>query len=388
MIESRDIIIFGDDYGKYPSTIQHIGNIFSKRNRVFWIGSLGLRKPKLNVYDLSRIISKGKNVIRGKKLISKNQYTINEIYPFVIPFHDFSAFRYLNRLSINVVMKLTAKKLRIRNPIIITSSPLIGNIIGDLGETSSHYFCLDDFTLFDGAFSSLGKLEQALLSKVDSCFAVSELLLKTRRVNSSHNYLLSQGVDTNHFSPSVEIHPKMMRFKSFQKPLIGFFGLLTTWVDIDLIIEASQIYRDYNFVIIGKSNIDLSKLSNVSNIFYLGEIAYDELPKFANAFDVGIIPFIINDLTKACNPLKLLEYLALGIPVISSDIPAARKFEDVIFIAEDRQQFIKLIPLALQDATVERNTLRRKIAEKYSWELIVEDISNKILTIEKEKMTL
>jgi glycosyltransferase involved in cell wall biosynthesis len=109
------------------------------------------------------------------------------------------------------------------------------------------------------------------------------------------------------------------------------------------------------------------------------------LPNFASVFDVGIIPFKINELTIACNPLKLLEYLSLGIPIVSVNLSEVRKFKSHVDIADNYDDFVNQIKMAVQKDTEQKRKERLSVAEKYSWESITQNICEKILFIEKNK---
>lgn len=178
MIKNRDIIVFGDDWGRHPSTMQFIGKEFSKYNRVFWIGSIGMRKPKLSVQDLKRFSEKAKKIFKNN--IGGTNY-ITEINPLVIPYHDFKAVRLVNKYLI--VRKLTSviKQKNIRNFIFLTSTPLIYNVLGTLGERSSFYFCLDDYIYFSGITKFLKAAEEETLKKQMQHFTFPEKFMRKDR---------------------------------------------------------------------------------------------------------------------------------------------------------------------------------------------------------------
>ncbi len=382
MIENRDIVIFGDDWGRFPSTIQHIGRILSEKNRILWIGSLGLRKPEFKFKDLKRIYEKARSIFKKKEIINDKAAVI-ELHPFILPFHDNKFIRSLNKYFLINAIRKKIKELNFTKPILLTSSPIVGKLIGYFGESSSHYLCLDDYTLFEGAFKSLTILENDLLKKVDSCFSVSKVLMENRIPTSGKNYFLPQGVDTLHFNINQSSIPDSV--KSLKKPVIGFFGLLAPWIDIELVSKAAIKYPEYSFLIIGKKATEISNLESISNLKYIGEVPYTDLPKYAKCFDVGLIPFKVNDLTIAANPIKLLEYLSIGIPVVSTKLPEVEKFKDFIFVAENEDIFLNLIKDAVNDNNMQRNHLRMKEAEKYSWYTITELVADKIIEIENEK---
>ncbi|TAK63017.1 MAG: glycosyltransferase family 1 protein, partial [Bacteroidetes bacterium] len=276
--------------------------------------------------------------------------------------------------------------LNFQRPILISSSPLIADVIGSINETSSHYICLDDWGEFEGAFRCLNEVEQELLKKVDSCFAVSETLLTERKSAKGENHFLPQGVDVDHFSKSEDSVPPELR--SLPKPIIGYFGLFATYVNFEMIIESARAYPTASVVLFGRTKTDISRLLEEPNIHFLGEIPFSNLPRYASAFDVGLIPFTVNKLTIAANPLKLLEYLSLGIPVVSTELPEVMKFQDVVFIAKDTNDFVRCVGKALAEDTLEQNERRRNQAEKFSWRAIVEEFSNIVLRIEETKNSI
>ncbi len=375
MIKDRIIIVFGDDWGRYPSTLQHIMKELIKYNKLVWIGSLGLRKPKFSILDIKRILEKLKNMF-VKKQVTKTDENITIVHPFILPFHNIWLVRYFNKNNIVKAINAAVKKYTDKKPLLITSQPIVADVIKSLNLTSSHYFCLDDYSQFEGAYKIILNLEKELLNTVDSSFSVSDILVKTRIPKNGESYFLPQGVNISHFKYSEREVNKT--------PVIGFFGLLSEWVDLNLIISCAKAYPHYKFLIIGRNSVDVSLLKGISNLEYIGEVPYNKLPDIAASFDVGMIPFVVNELTVACNPLKLLEYFSMGIPVISSNLPEVAKFGDTVYIANNNTEFIELIENAVKDYSVENNRIRREVAERYSWSAIAENISNVILKLENK----
>ena len=250
-------------------------------------------------------------------------------------------------------------------------------MLNNLGESSSHYICQDDYTQFEGAYKIIDSLEKEMLVKISTCFAVADHLVNTRIPGSGKIFYLPQGVDIQHF--------KILECKN-GKPVIGFFGLLSPeWVNLQLLLKAVKKYPEYDFLLIGRTTFDISVFGEYANLKYIGEVPYTQLPKFVEKFNVGIIPFPISGLTKSCNPLKLLEYFALGLPVVSTNIPSVKKFNEYVFVAEDEQEFIDMLPKAVKANNPSANLHRRNIAEKYSWKSIAENISNEIILYESTK---
>lgn len=380
MIKNRDIIFFADDWGRFPSTMQHIGKVLAKDNRIIWVGSLGLRKPKLNFSDFKRVIEKLKGLLKPNKTVAEKAPVII-VNPFVLPFHDSAFIRKVNYFLLKNKIKKAVTANGFKDFIIITSSPVMENLVGRLGEKSSHYICLDDYTLFDGAFKSLRQLEINLLQKVNTSFSVSEGLQNSRIPATGKSYFVAQGVELKHFRETKNsISKKELGLKDV---VIGFFGLISEWIDTTLFTEAAKRYPEYSFLIIGRATVDVSDFALYKNIIYLGPVQYNLLPEYACLFDVGLIPFKVNELTIAANPLKLLEYMSIGIPVVSTNLPEVGKFSEYVVVAEDNEKFIKGIKTAVETDNEEIKSLRMAKADSFSWESIADGISEKILISEK-----
>ena len=384
MISNRNIIIFNDDWGRFPSTLQHVARVLMKyNNRIYWVGSLGLRRPKINVSDVKRVAQKIVKVLfKSGKNNAVNEITPNLIFPFVIPFHDLKIIRLLNTFFISRAVKKVLVKHDASNPILITSAPITEQLIGKLGESCAFYYCVDDYSSMDGAFKSIPALEKKLVEKVDGVFAVSDFLFQTRKSSKGKTFFVPQGVETDHFKKTDQLAPQV---KDIKKPVIGFFGLISEWIDLDVIYDSVKYYPDYSFLLIGKSVRDLSRFYDCKNVTYLGAIDYKELLKYASVFDVGLIPFELNEVSIASNPLKLLEYFSLGIPVVSSNLPEVCKFSDLVFVAKERNEFVQLIKKAVEDNRDERNQLRVEKSKEFSWEAVTERVFETILRIELQK---
>lgn len=381
MLKGRDIIIFGDDWGRHPSTIQHVARILAKSNRILWVSSLGLRKPHLKVYDVKRIIEKVKKML-VRPMKQASQIPVIEIHPFIFPFYDVGVMRIINVFLLRIQIQRMMKKLNFSDVILLISTPVVADLVGKFGEVSSYYLCFDDYSRFNDVYRSIPSMERAVLNQVNGCFSISDVLIQRRSCKSGENHYLPQGVDDEHFNSIAREIPEQI--KNIKKPIIGFFGLISNWVDVDLVRECAKTYPSISFVLIGKSSIDLSTYLDVHNMFFLGELAYEQLPAYAQMFDVGIVPFVVNELTKAANPIKILEYLSLGLPVVSTDLPEANKFSDHIYIAKNRQEFIAHIKLALESDNPEKKIERQLKARQYSWSAVCETLSQHIQSIENE----
>lgn len=233
------------------------------------------------------------------------------------------------------------------------------------------YDCVDEHSGFDPSpHNALN--ETRLMEKADVILVTSRTLIKSKRAFSDHFYYLPNGVNLRFFQGEF---PEPKDLERIPHPRIGFVGALSRWVDVDLIRELALGKPEWSFVLIGPHYVDKTPLS-LPNVYFLGTKPYDELPGYYRHLDVGLIPFKTDDiLAFNSNPIKAYEYLAAGLPVVSTDIPEIRPLSHIVKIA-DRQGFQS----AIQDALItsgapgeHKPQMERETAiSKYEWYKLVD----------------
>ncbi|WP_175384475.1 glycosyltransferase [Bacillus sp. FJAT-27225] len=196
--------------------------------------------------------------------------------------------------------------------------------------------------------------------------------------------LITNGVDYDHFSQvSTKIPGIMADLKKNGTPIIGYFGALASWFDYELVKKLAEQNPSYKIVLIGvdyDGSLKESGLLMYENIFYPGCIAYSELPSYAQHFDVSIIPFLVNEVTISTSPIKLFEYMAAGMPVVTTALPECRKYEN-IFVAVNHLDFLMKVQVAItmKDDREYRNTLKKE-ALRNKWGDKAKEILNLLKT--------
>lgn len=197
---------------------------------------------------------------------------------------------------------------------------------------------------------------------------------KLERFSAKITYV-PNGVNYDFFSGV----PKIEKIKK-QRPKLGYVGALSAWFDATLIGEIATILSDWDIVLVGPDCLKQEQraLLMKPNIHFVGRLPYEELPVMLATFDVAMIPFIINDLIKSTNPIKLYEYLAAGLPVIATPMPEVVSFIEtgVVLCAETSCAFANAVREIIRHEKVSR---RQEIAKSYSWEGILQNAMEHIL---------
>lgn len=215
-------------------------------------------------------------------------------------------------------------------------------------------------------------------------FANADLVVSSARVLFSevnlscgerHSLYLPNGVDVQHYAKGRtevrSIAGELLDFRRKYAGIVGYFGAIAPWLWFDLVEEVCDLLPNRGFVFIGPDYGDcVPRLPRKRNLLYLGAVQYDELPSYADLFDVCFIPFIKGEIARATSPLKLFEYFALGKPVIvTSDMFECTEFEEV-FSAGDAEQFAGCIEKALYHSGDEIFASRlRSLAAANSWDV-------------------
>lgn len=379
-LRGRDIVCFPQDWTGDPLSKTHIMRILSRDNRILWVNSIGLRSPSVSKADIGRSFEKLSKVMKPTLEVEPNLFVMN---PLAIPAYGNSLIKKLNGLSLRWQIRRTMKKLGFKRPVNYTFLPSAALLAKRLGEDYLIYHCVDEYAAFtDIEAGPILALEKELMQKSDLVVVSAEKLLDDKKSENPNTHLIRHGTDWQHFRTALdadlELPPEVA---DLPKPIIGFHGLLADWVDFELIKKVAEHFSHGSVVLVGKVAADAEKhasvLDGVTNVHFLGRKPYGELPAYCKAFDVALNPFVVNELTLAANPLKVREYLAAGLPVVSTDIPECRVLPDCL-IGTDHADFIAKIESALADPKP-REIISDAIAHE-SWDAKVDEIRALIAT--------
>jgi glycosyltransferase involved in cell wall biosynthesis len=350
ILRGRDILCFSHDWTGDPLSKTHLMRVLSRDNRILWINAIANRMPTTSTKDLSRIYKKLKSFTEPMREVEPNIFVMN---PLAIPAYGSKAMVAFNQKFLVRQVKSAMKKLAMKNVINMVFNPAAGMIAGKLGETEQIYYCVDEYTAFTGVSAGLKEIEEDLFRKSDFVVVSAETLLESKKKFNENTFLIRHGVDFKHFRKALEDDTKIPdEIANLPRPIIGFHGLLADWVDFELIKKIAAHFKNGSIVLIGKITFDAEKkikiLDGIPNIHFLGRKPYEELPNYCKGFDVALNPFVMNELTRNVNPLKVREYLAAGLQVVSTDIPEVRVLENCL-VGENHTNFIEKIEEILQN---------------------------------------
>lgn len=227
------------------------------------------------------------------------------------------------------------------------------------------YDCMDYHEGFGTFGETMIAAEHALMARADLVIASSAVLDERAAPFSSSRVLIRNAADYAHFSRAPEAtfrDPK-------GRPVLGYYGAIATWFDLALVEELARRFADCLILLIGHDQIRAEKrLAGLANVSLVGEVPYRDLPHYLYGFDVCILPFLVNDLTRATNPVKVYEYLSAGKTVVAVDLPELAEFGELVVTAPDRAAFIDAVAHALDNPpNAETVARRRRFAADQTW---------------------
>jgi glycosyltransferase involved in cell wall biosynthesis len=352
--------------------------VLSRENRILWINALANRVPSVSAHDASRVINKLKSFSQPVTEVEPN---IHVLSPLAVPAYGNASVRKINQWFLLSQVKKAMRSLKFKHPINMVFNPAAGLLAGRLGESQIIYYCVDEYTAFTGAAKGLREIEDDLFRRSDVVIVSAEKLFDSKKEFNKNTFIIRHGTDWQHFRNALD--PLTMvptELADLPRPVIGFHGLLADWIDYDLIRKIAEHFRHGSVVLIGKvaagAESKIQPLERIANVHLLGRKPYSELPAYCKGFDVAINPFVINELTLAANPLKVREYLAAGLTVVSTDIPEVRVLKNCL-IGRDHADFLEQIERAL-DSSGSRLEVSEGVKHE-SWEAKVDELRDILL---------
>jgi glycosyltransferase involved in cell wall biosynthesis len=363
------IVFFGNDWQAENRTSSHqIARRLATRTHLVYFECPGLRAPSGSARDVRKLVSKIRRFARGS--VYRDGVLVATLLQ--LPLHQYAAIRRLNRWLLWLTVRLVMIQRRMRRPISWFMVPHVASLAGTLDESRVVYYCIDDYAALPGVNAdAVSRFDEELTRKADVVFVASDTLVESKRALNTNTFLSPHGVDYEHFSIAdrPETEPPA-EIAGLPRPVIGFFGLVEDWIDLDLVDFVARERPKWTVLMIGRVAVD--RTPQRPNLKFIGHRPYAALPRFGRCFDAAIIPYKLTRQVVHSNPTKLREYLAMGKPVVAVSTPEIDKFSDVVEIARTPQEFLARLDAAVADRDPARAAARMRRAAEVSWDARVE----------------
>lgn len=335
------LLIFSDDWGRHPSSCQHLARMLAERYRIWWVNTIGTRRPRLDPSTLRRAFEKARQWSRPPVPghISANPTVLN---PRMWPYFRSSFDRRLNRALLG--RQLLPVVAASSSPVIaVTTVPIVADLIGRLPVERWIYYCPDNYEEWPGLDkAALREMESQILRRVDSVITVSDHLRRKFAGMGRRADVLTHGTDLGHWAGNDDvITPRL--FAGLQEPLIVFWGVVDRRMDVGMLERLGKDLDRGTIVLIGPEADPDPALDRVPRLVRVGPIPYQDLPALARMARVLIMPYADLPVTRAMQPLKLKEYLAVGKPVVVRDLPATRCWSDAMDLVDSPGSFSEAV---------------------------------------------
>ena len=371
---SRDVVLLStaDWDNPFWTNKQHVACELARRGyRVLYVDSIGLRQPSATAQDLGRIWRRLKKGLRPASAVRENLWVWS---PLVIPLQRYGWVRGFNKLLLAAGLRFWMWRHGISSDVMWTYNPMTLEFFSNERFACTVYHCVDEIKAQPGMpVAQIEAADTALVKKADVVFVTAEYLLESRRVFNPNTHYFSNVADFGHFAKardSATVVPADIA--ALSQPVVGFVGAISSYkVDFDLLKNMAQQHPEWSIALIGKvgegdPHTNVSILESLPNVHFLGPRDYSDLPACLKGFDVAILPCMLNEYTRSMFPMKFFEYLAAGLPVVSTALHALQGHGDVAYIASSHADFVAGVEAALRhDAAPLEKRLELALEQTY-----------------------
>lgn len=260
----------------------------------------------------------------------------------------------------------------------------------DLADSMPNSLLVADVMDLVSGFSNIGPnvsgAEAGLLRTADLTVVTATPLLEHVEGVAKRVAIIRNGADVDHLSAV----PRSVFHDPKQRKIIGYYGAIASWFDTDAVAKLAERLPECLILLVGADSAGAEgKLRQYPNIRFTGEVPYGRLPYYLHAFDVAIVPFKINALTRATNPVKVYEYLAAGKPVVMTRLPESAQFGSLIRTAVDPDGIVEeTVAVLAQEVSTPDSDARRAFARANAWNARVEALCGAIAAIPKPAISV
>jgi glycosyltransferase involved in cell wall biosynthesis len=379
-LTGRDIVCLG--FGEWDAELwtnqQHLMARLGQRNRVLFLESLGLRQPRLAGRDLRRMVRRVERAAAGPRSVDG----VHVLSPLVIPIHGRPRIRALNARLLRAQVGRAAGALGMDRPLLWSYVPQAEWLVETLQPSAIVYHCVDDIAAQKGVQAAAFRgAEARFAARADVVLASAPALAERMRMLNDRVFYAPNVADTERFATALEDGPTDPALAALPHPRIVFTGaVVATKLDLDLLEGVARARPGWSIALVGPvgagdPHTDVSVLERLPNVHLLGSRPYAALPDVLRGADVALVPYAINELTRSVFPMKVYEYLAAGLPVVTTPLPALDGTAGVQ-VAADAPATVAAVERALAGDGPEARRGRSAAARGHSWEARLAEIDS------------
>jgi glycosyltransferase involved in cell wall biosynthesis len=338
---------------------------------VLLVNSIGMRMPLpgRSTQPARRIARKLHSFTRGLRSPVPDLPNFHVLSPVTVPLGD-PRVRALNASSIRAQVRRAMRRIGISRPVLFVTVPNAWEVVEPMPRARLVFNRADLHSAFEEADSELiAGFERELLRQAEHVLYVSHALMAEERdLTGDRAFFLDHGVDLERFRPDAP-GPEPEDLAAIPHPRIGYFGgLEPQTVDFALLEGLARDLPDAQLVLVGNATVPMGALVARPNVHWLGMQPYEAVPRYGAGFDVAIMPWLQNSWIEACNPIKLKEYLALGLPTVSIDFPELARYHPLLTAVTDPDDFTRAVGDVLANGGPSSSEERRAAVEQDSWD--------------------
>ena len=328
-----------------------------------------MRTPSFDMATLSRAVEKFRHWAGGLSGAPCSLHENLSVYsPWMWPAFSGNISRTINRCLLCSQLRRRLK----RHPgklIAVSTVPIVADLIGQLPVDRWVYYCVDDFSEWPGLDQEAMKcLEKTVIEKADCLISAGNSLQQRLRKSGKPVHLLTHGVDLDHWeNRTADETDTPLRWQEFERPLVVFWGVIDQRMDIQFLRRLNQDLDRGTILLVGPQADPDPAVFELPRVALLPSVPYQHLPALGNEAAVLVMPYADLPVTRAMQPLKLLEYLANPKPVVARELPATRPWSDCLDLVSDPTQFSRRVLHRIRHGLADRHRLARHRVSDESW---------------------
>ncbi len=378
MIEGIDFVYYGPEpWAGMWRNRHHLLSRLARCNRVIYVEPLPYLRPLLQQWAAGSAQGRALNP-GGLQQLAPNLWRYQA--PVYAAVGGGPLWRPVAAQLRAAHLRSTLRAIGIDRPVVWLSHPSQAFLRHDLAARLRVYHVVDEYLGYFGVDEAhrarLAAWEDEIIAWADLVIVVSPALAEAKRKAGPKIHVLPNAADLTAFDAALA-HPTD---PGLPRPVIGYVGLISSRLDLKALLSLAQQQPAWSLVLVGEvvtagCEAEIAALRALPNVHLPGVRPAAEIPALIAGWDVGLIPYRVNTETEHASPLKLYEYLAAGLPVVSADVPAVRPFAALVQIVPEGGSYAEAVARALAETSVQARLERRAAVRVHSWDARVEMLS-------------